>query len=77
MTADELASVTLEHLRAIRADMSDIKERLNRIEIRLSVVEQTLGGLYALAGSDHESLHGLTRRIERIERRLELTDASP
>jgi archaellum component FlaC len=74
MTADELASVTLEHLRAIRADVGDIKERMNRVEVRLSVMEQTLGSLYALAGGDRESLHSLTRRVERIERRLDLTD---
>lgn len=74
MTADEFASVTLEHLRAIRADVSDVKERMNRVELRLSVMEQTLGSLYALAGSDRESLHSLTRRVERIERRLELSD---
>ena len=66
MTA-EIESLVLEHLRAIRPDIGDIKERLNRIEVRLSVVEQTLGGLYALAGSDRETLNSLTRRVERIE----------
>ena len=74
MTSDELASVTLEHLRAIRARQDIQDERLGRIELRLSAMEQTLGNLYALAGSDRESLHSLTRRVERIERRLDLAD---
>jgi archaellum component FlaC len=71
---ENVENLVLEHLRAIRADVGDIKERMNRVELRLSVMEQTLGSLYALAGSDRESLHGLTRRVERIERRLELVE---
>lgn len=74
MTPDELASVTLEHLRAIRAKLDHQDERLNRIELRLSAMEQTLGSLYALSGSDRETVNSLTRRIERIERRLDLSD---
>lgn len=50
MTPDDLASVTLEHLRAIRAKQDQHDERLDRIEIHLSTIEQTLGGLYALSG---------------------------
>ena len=64
----------LEHLRAIRGTLSDHAGRLNRIELRLSGIEQTLGGLYALSGSDRETLSGVIRRVERIERRLELSD---
>lgn len=70
----EAENLVLEILKRLQADVSDIKERMNRVELRLSAMEQTLGSLYALAGSDRESLHGLTRRVERIERRLELND---
>ena len=42
MTPDELASVTLEHLRAMRADIGDIKERLTGVEIQLSAMGQQL-----------------------------------
>ena len=48
--------------------------RLDRMDIRLSIIEQTLGNLYALSGSDRETLAALVRRIERIERRLELQE---
>jgi hypothetical protein len=67
-------NLVLEHLRAIRNILGDHGERLNRIELRLSTIEQTLGALYAMSGSDRETLSGLMRRIERIERRLELQD---
>ena len=61
----------LEHLRAIRGKQDDHSERLDRIEVRLSSLEQTLGSLYSLAGSDRDTVRALTRRIER---RLDLQD---
>ena len=71
---DNVENLILEHLRAIRSTLSDHSERLNRIELRLATIEQTLGSLYALSGSDRETLTALTRRLERVERRLELRD---
>ena len=70
-------NLILEHLRAIRATLSDHGDRLSRIERRLATVEQTLGSLYSLSGSDRETVATLARRIERIERRRELRDAEP
>lgn len=74
MTAD-IENLVLEHLRAIRATQAEHGERLNRIETRLSVIEQTVGGIFAMMGSDREALQSLARRVERIEHRLELTDS--
>ena len=68
-------SLVLEHLRAIRGDVADIKGRLDRMDLRLSVIEQTVGGLYALSASDRETLQTVIRRVERIEHRLELSEA--
>jgi archaellum component FlaC len=72
--ADNIENLILEHLRAIRGTLSEHSERLNRIELRLATMEQTLGSLYALSGSDREMMSSIIRRIERIERRLELSD---
>ena len=63
-----------EQLRAIRGTLSDHGERLGRIDLRLCGIEQTLGSLYALSGSDRETLNTVIRRVERIERRLDLLD---
>jgi hypothetical protein len=71
---EQTDSLVLEHLRALGSAMTDHGERLARIELRLSAIEQTLGSLYTLSGSDRDRLDALARRIERIERRLELTD---
>lgn len=72
--SDEPENLVLNLLRAIRAKQDDHDGRLNRIELRLSAMEQTLGSLYALSGSDRETVNSLTRRVERLERRMELND---
>jgi hypothetical protein len=45
MTTDELASVTLEHLRAIRATQSDHTERFGRLESRMNSLEGVVAGM--------------------------------
>lgn len=71
---NDVENFVLEHLRAIRGTLSDHGDRLNRIELRLSAIEQTLGSLYALSGSDRATVNALTRRVERIEQRLQLSE---
>ena len=63
-----------EYLYALRSDVSGVRDRLDSIETRLGAVEQTLGSLYTLSGSDRDAITTLTRRVERIERRLEIVD---
>ena len=67
-------SLVLEHLRALRAGQDETMQRLDRVEIRLSAIEQTLGSMYALSTSDRDTLQSVIKRVERIERRLELTE---
>ena len=45
MTPEELASVTLEHLRAIRATQADHGDELAAIRLELSAMGQQLAGL--------------------------------
>ncbi|NEX20584.1 hypothetical protein G3480_09725 [Thiorhodococcus mannitoliphagus] len=71
---DDTTNLVLEHLRHIRAKVDSLDERVGRVELRLSVIEQTLGGLYAMAGSDRDTLQSAIRRIERLEQRLDLVD---
>ena len=70
---DNIDSLVLEHLRASRTTQAEHGERLNRVELRLSAIEQTLGSLYALSGSDRETITRISQRVERIEKRLELS----
>ena len=50
MTNNDIAHLTLEHLKALRNDFADFRaetrERLDRIDLRLAVIEQIIGNLY-------------------------------
>ncbi|ESQ15702.1 MAG: hypothetical protein N838_03785 [Thiohalocapsa sp. PB-PSB1] len=76
--ADPTDNLVLELLRQMRNDMNDfrteVRDSLHRVEIRLGVLEQGIASMLALSASDRDELTGLKRRVERIERRLELTD---
>ena len=73
MTAD-IENLVLEHLRAIRTDVTDIKERLGRVELGISTLGQQVGALTTALYSGRAEFDDFRRRIERIERRLELSD---
>jgi hypothetical protein len=44
MTAD-IENLVLEHLRAIRSDLGDVRERLGYLELNLAALGQQLGAL--------------------------------
>ena len=73
MTA-EIESLVLEHLRAIRSDLADLKREVTGNSVQLSAVGQQLAGLTAAVYASKSDVDELTRRMDRVERRLELTD---
>ncbi len=67
-------NLVLEHLRAIRTTQDEHSKRFDRIEHRLLSLEQQVAGLRSdFVFQQHEHVE-LEQRIERIERRLELSD---
>jgi hypothetical protein len=52
----------------------EMRDGFNRVEVRLGVLEQSMANILALSASDRDELTALKRRVERIERRLELSD---
>ena len=73
-------SIILEHLRAIRGDIAGIRDDMQEVKQRLSGLEAGIGGLkrdaadlYTENASQHLRYDRLAARIEKIERRLELT----
>ncbi len=78
---ENIDSLVLEHLRAIRAEQDKHTERFARVESRLTNLETTVAGLrrdlahmYGEVIEQHAHADQLVSRIERIERRLELQD---
>ena len=76
MTA-EIENLVLEHLRAIRADIADLKREAFNANLQLSAMGQQLGALTTAVYGGRSETDDLKRRLERIERRLELREAVP
>ena len=71
--------VIQEHLRAmrtdisgIREDMHEVKQRLNSLEAGVGVLKKDSGDLYKENAAQHVRYDRLAARIEKIERRHEL-----
>ena len=74
-------NMIIEHLKAIRADISTIKEDAREIKTRLTSVEAGIGSLkrdsaeqYSDIAAQHVRYDRLAERIEKIEKRLELNN---
>ncbi|MBY0321284.1 MAG: hypothetical protein K2X72_21365 [Reyranella sp.] len=79
---DSPENSVLTQLRAIRADISDVQGSLGEVKQRLANLEsgqasiiQHLGNLASADAQQQLATDGLTERLVRIERRLELRDA--
>ena len=70
----EIDSLVLEHLRAIRADIADLKREVAGNSIQLSALGQQVAGLSVAVYGGKSDMDEVKRRIDRIERRLELND---
>jgi predicted nucleic acid-binding Zn-ribbon protein len=63
-----------EQLKAIRSDMSVMKSDIREIRDELRAVKSHVAGLVQSDLNRDSAIASLTQRVERIERRLELTD---
>jgi predicted nuclease with TOPRIM domain len=72
--SDERADLILNLLRAIRAEQSTQREKLDEIITRLGRLEREVAGLHADYAGLSVRLDNLDRRVGRIEQRLELVE---
>ncbi len=75
MTA-ETENLMLEILKRMQVDISDIKQDIRDLKIRVGLLEGQAAGQLAAQHHTNERLDRVGDRIERIERRLELMDAA-
>ena len=72
-------NLVLEHLRAIRGDIAEMKLDMRDLKHRMTALEISLAGFVATEASHYASLASRADRtddrLERIERRLELVSA--
>jgi len=72
--SDDVANLILEHMRAMRADMARMSDRMDVIGAELLIIRQHMAGLLGTQTLHDQRFAGIEVRIDRIERRLELVD---
>jgi septal ring factor EnvC (AmiA/AmiB activator) len=78
--SENVENLILEHLRGMRSDISalrddsrEVKSRLASLETAVSAMRREIADLYADVVGQHSRYDRLIERIERIEKRLDLT----
>jgi chromosome segregation ATPase len=78
--SEQTDNLVLRQLKDLRNEVRDFRrdaiERLDRVESRLSTLEQHVGQIITQAGGDRQTVQSLNQRLERVERRLALSDES-
>ncbi len=62
-------------LQKMQADMAEMKFDVRDLKVRMTMVEEHLGSSIIAISGVNSRLDRLTDRVERIENRLDLTDA--
>jgi hypothetical protein len=66
-------NLMLEHLRAIRGDMSRMSDAMRTMSSEMTAI-QHLSGIVTIQEHDHGDIAAIKVRLERIEKRLDLVD---
>jgi hypothetical protein len=74
---DNVENLVLEHLRAIRADLADLKREMVNNTLQIAALGQPVAGLTTAVYGGKSDFEEMKRRLERLERRLELREATP
>jgi hypothetical protein len=79
---DNIENIILEHLRAIRADINSIRDDIREMKHRMIRLDGSMAGVkkdaavqYETTATQHAAYDRLAERVERIERRLDISDA--
>lgn len=70
----EVENLMLEHLRVIRADIARVKEDVAGLRTEMTAMRHHMAGMFTMQEHQHGEIATLRDRVDRIERRLELTD---
>ena len=71
---DDSSNLVLEHLRAMRSQMNSTSEDLYEIKVRVGLLESGVADLNTSVALVHQRLDRSAGRVDRIGRRLDLSD---
>ena len=72
---EDVENLTLEHLRAIRADMARTADYMHTMQAEMTSMRHRMEAVGSLQDHDHGDIALPKVRVERIERRLDLRDS--
>ena len=72
--AEDISNLILEHLRHIRGKVDRLEENYGLLNVRVGAIERILSGAYSIEVLQHAEIDRLKARLDRVERRLELSD---
>jgi hypothetical protein len=72
--AEETNNIVLEHLRHIRARVDGLSDDMRQVILRLGALERHQAGMHISDVNQNAEIDQIKKRLERVERRLELTD---
>jgi hypothetical protein len=72
--ADETDNLVLEHLRHIRGAVEDMRAEMKHFIMRMGLAERNVVSFHVADASQNVEIDRIKERLERIERRLELTE---
>ena len=72
--SEETTNLVLEHLRHIRGVVDDIRAEMKHFIMCMGLAERNIVSLHVADVSQNVEIDRIKERLERIERRLELTD---
>ncbi len=75
MNNDNIENLILERLKAMHADIGDIKRDVHEVKMRMGSLESHLAAVYGDVVRHSARLEELDERLLRVEKRLELRDA--
>jgi hypothetical protein len=70
----DVENLVLEHLRAIRGDIAELKREVINNSLQITALGQQVAGLSTAVYGGKSEIEEVKRHIERIERRLELQE---
>ena len=72
---EETTNLALEHLRHIRGVVEETRTEMKHFIMRMGLAERNVVTLHVSEASQNLELDRIKERLDRVERRLELTDS--
>ena len=67
-------NLVLEQFRVIRGDLGKLFNEMQTMRVEMTAMRQHMAGSLTIQEHDHVDIAGIKSRLDRIEKRLELTE---